>query len=201
MKRIYHTLFSILGLLAFYSTALAQEWIPINGTERGSTVSQKVLRDDASTYQVEFTINGLYDQAITNGHGSFHHLSFTKGGSWQALGDPSLPVISQLIAIPSGAMMSPSVTDEEWVDIDMPTIYPAQKLLREGETLKEFVINEQSYRQPFLPPLISLGDQMKWRGINNKPLAVCPFKYYPQNGKLSVLRHFVLRVDLLPSDE
>ena len=160
-----------------------------------------MLRDDASTYQVEFTINGLYDQAITNGHGSFHHLSFTKGGSWQALGDPSLPVISQLIAIPSGAMMSPSVTDEEWVDIDMPTIYPAQKLLREGETLKEFVINEQSYSQPFLPPLISMGDQMEWRGINNKPLAVCPFKYYPQNGKLSVLRHFVLRVDFLPSDE
>lgn len=201
MRRNVFRLLLISGLLFLFGDVYSQEWIPLGNDARGKAVTMEVVQDDASSYQVEITINGLYDQTLTNEHGSFHRLSFDRGGSLLVPGDPDLPFLSQLIAIPSGTRLSPSIRNEVWEDIDMATICPAQRLLRDGERPTEFVINKQSYHQTFLPPLISIGEQMKWRGIDNVGLAICPFKYYPQNGKLSVLKHFVLQLDFLPDDD
>ena len=199
MRRRYYIIF-FFSILVFSNKAIAQEWIPIDGKSSSETVTKRILSDNASCYQVDITVNGLHDQLVTNEKGTFHYLSLGNGKNLLPPGDPSFPFIPLLIAIPSGMTALPSISDEVWEEIDMPAIYPAQKLLREGEAPKEFLVNEHSYTQDYLPSLITTGEQMEWRGIVNMPVAICPFRYYPQNSKLSVLKHFVLKVDFLPND-
>ena len=196
--RIDRYLVLLLCFLPVCSKASSLKWVPVDGAERGPAVVTKVLKDDPTTYQVKIAVNGVYDQLVTNGQGSFHLLSLGDNKTLLETGAPALPILSQLVAIPPGTKMVTSITEEVWVDIDMSVIYPAQPLRLETESPKEFVINKQYYRRPFLPTLISTNGEMRWRGIRNAGVFVCPFRYYPQTEKLSVLRSFVLKVDFIP---
>ena len=50
----------------------------------------------------------------------------------------------------------------------------------------------------YLPRLVTEGKVMNWRGINNFMFSVCPFVYYPTDGKLCVLTDFVIEVNFVP---
>lgn len=201
MRTYILKLSSVFLLLPMCAMAYSQEWLPINETKQTSSVTQEVLLNDASSFQVEITINGVYKQLLSNENGSFVRLTFDKGGTLHTPGDPALPFLHFLLAIPPGTRVSPSIREEQWVDVGVPFIYPAQEQRVDWEQPDSFVLNEQTYGQPFLPPLVSMGEVMNWRGIDNVGLSVCPFKYYPQSGRLSVLSSFVLQVDFVAEDE
>ena len=112
--RIYYTLLlSFIGFLSFSNRASAQMWIPVGSETRGETVSMKVLQNDASSYQIEVTINGLDDQLIEKNQERYHRLSLGKGGTLLDSGEPTLPILSRLIAIPTGTKAISSVVEEE----------------------------------------------------------------------------------------
>ena len=190
MKRFY---LSIYVMLLFFCNAFPQEWIPFNGQQQKEAVTMAVLQSDASCYKVRVTVNGLYDKAVQNEKGAFHFLSLGRVEKLLSMGCPALPCINQIIAIPPDATMSVSVEEEEWKDLKIGLIYPAQSQFLEEN--KVFHMNDTVYQHPFYPPIIKVGKESIWRGIRHAGVSVCPFKYYPQENRLSVLCSFTLKVD------
>ena len=183
---------TICCLFLLCGKAFSQEWISIDGKPKGEAVTMKVIESSPSKYEVRISVNSLNVDSVKNENRWFHYLTFDKGCNLQNLGNPSLPCITQLIAIPSDAEVSASVYEEKWTDIEMGTIYPAQNPTENAE--RDFVMNENVYNSEFIPNIVTLGKEREWRGIRNVGVSICPFKYYPRENRLSVLSNFVLQV-------
>ena len=191
--RIFRLLLT--SCLYFFSCSVfSQEWISLGGNAKGEIIKMDVLENNESTYKVHFSVNGLYDNIICNKYGSFHSLSFGSNGYLVKEGEPALPLITRLIAIPPGTSPSVSIRNEIWEEVTIGTLYPAQKSLY-GDTLNtEFILDDSVYMEPFIPSVLRPGKEMNWRGIRNIRIQVCPFRYYPQNNRLLVLKDFILDV-------
>lgn len=194
MNGITFRLLSVLVLLMSAGTSKAQKWIPFDEQEGDKTISAEIIKSDPTEYTVKVTMHGLSDELVTNGHGDFHRLSFGRDGYLSVTGEPSLPLFTQSIAIPTGATISAEITDGQWTDVEMGKIYPAQKPLLETEIARGFDYEEDVYNGNYMPTLLYIGNEMLWRNIRNTNVSVCPFKYYPQENRLSVMTQFVLKV-------
>ncbi len=198
MKRF----FLLFLLFAFFLNSIdSQEWIPlVKQDKEGKSVATELIESNSLSYKVKVTINGLYDNLKTKGAKEFHQISIQSDHYLSQRGDPMLPIIKQVIAIPPGATLSASIDEIRWMDVEMGKIYPVQNHDDNDYLKPTFYINEDSYNKPFIPSLIHIGEEMAWRGINNRQIAVCPFKYYPNENRLSVLRDFILKVDYIYTD-
>lgn len=194
MNGFVFRLLSVLGLLMSSGVVKAQTWIPLDKQEEGKHVSTEVIKSDPTEYIVKVTIHGLTDNLITNENGQFHRISIGRDAYLSKVGEPSLPIISQLIAIPTGSRLSARITDEQWTDIEIGRILPKQKPLLESEQPKGFDYDVEVYRDSYIPTLLNVSESMQWRDIHNTAISVCPFKYYPQENRLSVMKEFVLHV-------
>ena len=111
------------------------------------------------------------------------------------MGEPALPVITQNIGIPNGSIYDVQIVEEEWTDLELGTVYPAQELLTGQDVSSPFSFSDEVYnRSVYQPALFTVSDEMTWKGVSNIVLSICPFKYYPLSGKLSVLSKFNLEV-------
>lgn len=182
-------------LLFLFESAFSQEWIPLNSSTKGQAVTMDVMEDDESSYQVHVSVNGIYDNVIQNEHGTFHSLSFGSNGYLTKEGEPALPLITQLIAIPSGTTPSVSIRNEVWEEIAIGTVYPAQSPYIGNRHITDFIFSDSTYGHPFMPSVLRQEKEMNWRGIRNFRVQICPFRYYPQENKLQVLKEFALVVD------
>ena len=180
----------------FINTAYSQVWIPLEDTMTNkNAVETEIMESDGHSYILKVTINGLYDNIIAKDSSEYHKISIQSDHLLAERGNPALPIIKQTIAIPSGASLSASVEERRWKDVEVGKIYPAQNLDDEEFENEVFYLNENTYSKQFLPYLVNIGEDMVWRGIHNRQISVCPFKYYPKENRLSVLCDFILRVD------
>lgn len=172
------------------------KWISVDGNmEKEQALTYEIIESSVTCYKVKVTINGLNDQIESKEEELFHHIYFDSYQQLTNVGAPALPVITQSVAIPYNATPKAKIIEESWKDIEMGTVYPAQEPLNESENTKDFSFNKDIYQKPFMPDLLKIGEEMKWRGINYINLNVCPFKYYASINKLLVLKNFVLQVD------
>ena len=185
---------SVLFLLTSLGMAKAQIWIPFDTQESETNISAEIIQSDATGYKVRVIVHGLSDCLVTNEDGDFHRISFGGDNYLSTIGEPSLPVFSQLIAIPTGAQLSAMITDDQWTDVEIGRIYPTQKALLGTERPTGFDYVEGAYSNSYMPTLLRVGQTMQWRDIRNTSVSVCPFKYYPQENRLSVMTQFVLQV-------
>ena len=194
MKRLFYICFSIVYLLVLSNKSYSQQWISIDGSQRGKTISSEVIESNSTSYKVKVKIHGLYDNIIKNEHGLFHLLGFDGGFNLMKTGNPSLPCFTQLIAIPPHSEVSASVIEENWMETEVGTLYPTQNYIDDEQHPKAFQKNENTYKCAFIPNMVTLGEEHRWKGIRNVGISVCPFKYFPTEDKLSVLSSFVLQV-------
>lgn len=193
--KTYKIILFVFCILSYCSKTWAQTWIPIQEQNQGDPIEMRIINDDASLYQVEVRINGLLDQEVKTESGLFHQISLGTPGALMNSGDPQLPLISRVIAIPAGKNISVSICNEVWTDIEIGKIFPTQIPLSGHKKQESFCINEKSYTTPFLPTIVNMSDEQTWCGVKNVNVTICPFKYYPKENKLSVLNNFVFRVD------
>lgn len=196
MKRIIVFIWAVSLFSSANCESYHNGWVPVGGNLlQKDALTYDILESSVTCYKVRITVNGLYDQVESNGNIAYHHLFLEGNQRLTYAGTPALPVITQSVAIPSGATHVVSIEEESWEDLSMGLVYPAQEPRLESETAKEFKYDEDIYAKPFLPDLLHVGEEMKWRGISYVNIAVCPFKYYAFTQKLSVLKTFVIRVD------
>lgn len=187
--------------ITIFNNINAQEWIPIDVNKDTIAVSKEIIESNSSIYRVRFTIHGLYDKLIENNYGRFHRLSFGNNAHLSIIGEPALPLLSQLVSIPNNGDYSISVEEVKWDEIEIGRIYPAQKPLFEGENSKTFSIKNNVYSNDYKPSIIHKGKEMDWRGIRNVNVSICPFIYHPNTNRLSILSDFILQICFSKSDK
>lgn len=194
MRSFGNRLLVIISFFIFGNKVFSSTWIPIDNQSKGETISKDILESNETACKIKITIHGLYDQEIKGEYGTFHKLSIESDAYVSNIGEPTLPLITELIAIPKGASFKVSIIETEWTDIQIGTIYPYQKPLLEREKPTVFSMSEKAYKDIYIPPLVQIGDVEIWRNIRNFRIALCPFKYYPTKNSLSVLKEFVVQI-------
>lgn len=186
-------LFILFSLWGYY--AYSQTWISLNNSNSIEDFSIKVLESNDSVHKVQFTIHGFKDSIIAEKDIKYHLLSMSSRTHLTNIGEPQLPTVSQLIAIPGKVNCHVAIFEGEWKDIDMDIIYPVQKDYKENQPKPEFEISNEIYQKSsYIPDLVKIGEEQVWRSIHNVCISVCPFKYSSTKRKLSVLSDFVIEI-------
>ena len=177
-------------------------WKSIDNSDIGKCLSIATIEDNENKYKAKIEIHGFYDDTLIYEGTTYHQLSFGEPGLLDLIGKPALPVISRLIAIPKGENFEAKILNEKWIDdIFVGEIVPRQKSVLETEKTPFFEKDEPLYSGlTFQPEIIRIGELQNWRGINNRALNICPFRYKPRDGKISVLKEFILEITFMGTE-
>ncbi len=189
-----HKLLIIFFFLVVCEWMYAQTWIQLDKKKNDEAVTAEILESDQYSYKVKVIIHRLSDIKIENENGEFHRLSFGRESFQSKVGEPLLPLFTQSIAIPAHTKVSATISEDSWIDIDIGKILPMQRSLLETEHTKDFDIDEWSYHNSYYPSILNIGEEMQWRNIHNVDVSVCPFRYYPEENRLSIMNEFILSV-------
>ena len=171
-------------------------WIPIDDGNNGKCVTITTIESNENTYKAKIEIHGYYDEPMTINGTTYHWLSFDEPSTLSFVGEPALPLISRLIALPKGEDFEVRIKDEMWSDeFFVGQIMPHQKSFLESEEEPPFEKNDTIYREEmYQTERLQVGNLQCWRGINNRALNICPIRYMPKEGKMSVLKEFIIEI-------
>ena len=110
---------------------------------------------------------------------------------------PALPSLNELIGLPRNISFKVSISDTAWISLSGYEIFPFQKPLLETEKRKKFHLNKAFYSSESVYPdsMCQVSETMIWRGIKNVNLAICPFRWFPKDQRMDLLKEFTVRVD------
>lgn len=194
MKKIYFLL--IMALLFHCGVKGKPVWIPISKSTSDKCITITTIESNENRYKAKIKINGYYDDIIEIGTTVYHQLSFDDPISLSFVGEPALPIISRLIALPKGENLDVRILDEEWSEeLHVGQVMPRQRAVLETEKTPLFEKDAAIYSgEEYKTERFYIGDFQKWRGINNRALNICPIRYWPGKGIISVLKEFVLDI-------
>lgn len=194
MKRSF--LFIILSL--FLNTGMVGNpiWIPIDNSNSDQCLSITTIESNEYKYKAKIVIHGFYDSEILIDGTNYHQLSFDEPSSLNFIGEPALPIISRLIALPKGDGFDVKIANETWSEsIPIGQVMPSQKSVRETEETPPFVKDDTIYEKDlYQVERFYIGSLQRWRGVNNRILNICPVKYKPKEGSIAILKDFVVEI-------
>ena len=175
----------------------AQPSFSVDGSMSGKCYSIEILESTTSRFKVHIQIHRINNQDIVVSDTLYHLLYFENPMANGNYGCPAFPTISQLVAIPDGCSFHSSLTEDNWEDIYVGMVFPVQQPRFEDDSTEmifsksSFVYNSTSYS----PEIVSISDEMIYRDVRNVAVNICPFKYSPSEGVVSVLKEFTLQID------
>ncbi len=197
MKKI---LFLWVSLWVAASVVEAYTYYGFDRSNAGKCLSTSVLQEDELGYKVRICLHGVNITEMKNDDVSFNALMFDNFYTLVNIGEPALPTVPQLIAIPKGcSVKGVNIRELHRDTMDVGNVYPYQPSYREGEKPKEFFYSENAYESPvYHSPLIVSKRIKEWKGDKFLYVNICPFKYYPSSGTASVLTEYEIDVEFMP---
>ena len=135
----------ILLAMALSVGAMAQQKIQLRSVDKA-----ECERSDMSGLRASFSFATIDAQDYESERGTFSWLSLPNTVIGGNEGDPQIPVVNELIAVPFGAnprieITSYSTTDYRLEDYGIHTLVPRQPAAMKNQNL-EFVYNEAAYQ-------------------------------------------------------
>ena len=194
MKKV---LFSLL-LLAIGLSAMAQQ-IQLRSANKAECV-----KIDMTSLSASFSFSTIEAEDVESERGTFSWLSMANTVIGGNEGDPQIPVINELIAVPFGAqpyveIKSYSTTDYRLEDLGIHTLVPRQPSLRKDQRPEDvpFVMNEASYQSTRgfrSEPQATVRVEGTMRGIQLGKMTIEPVSYDPVNNTLRVFNDIEVEV-------
>ena len=135
-------------LIAIGITAMAQQRIQLRSADRAECV-----KSDMTSLQASFSFSTIEAENVDTQRGQFSSLSMPNTVLGGNEGDPQIPVVNEVIAVPIGAtptirVTSFSTTDYRLEDLDIRTLVPRQPSLRKDKRPEDvpFVYNANAYQ-------------------------------------------------------
>ena len=194
MKKV---LLSLL-MLAFGLSAMAQQSIQLRSADRAECVNS-----DMTSLKASFSFSTIEAEDYDSERGTFTWLSMANTVIGGNEGDPQIPVINELIAVPFGAMprveiTSYSTTDYRLEDYNMHTLVPRQLPIRKNQRPEDvpFIMNEAAYQTRGLrsAPQAVVGVEGIMRGVQLGKMTIEPVSYDPVNNTLRVFNDIEVTV-------
>ena len=193
-KVLFFMLLLVIGL-----GAMAQQRIQLNSADKAECVS-----GDMKTMQAFFSFSTIDAEDFQSDKGTFSWLSLPNTVIGGNEGDPQIPVINELIAVPFGAtprieIKSFTTTDYSLADYDMKTLVPRQPSLRKDQNPGDvpFIMNEAAYQSSRglrSKPQAVVEVVGTMRGVRLGKLTIEPVSYDPVNNTIRVFNDIEVTV-------
>ena len=200
MKRVL-----LLSLVLFIGmTAFAQAKIQLRSTDRAECV-----KSDMTSLKASFSFSTIDAQDIQSERGTFSWLSLPNTVIGGNEGDPQIPVVNELIAIPVGAhpsirVTSYSSTDYSLEDYGIHTLVPRQPDVRKDQRPEDvpFVYNAAAYQTRGLrsEPTVRVNVDGTMRGVQVGQMTIEPVSYDPANNMIRVFNDIEVEVSFNGAD-
>jgi hypothetical protein len=182
----------------FGISVMAQQKIQLRSVDKAECV-----KSDMRGIKASFSFSTIDAQDYQSDRGTFTWLSLPNTVIGGDAGDPQLPVINQLIAVPFGAnpcieITSYSTTDYRLEDYDMKTLVPRQPSVRKDQRPEDvpFIMNDAAYQTRGLrsEPTASVSVEGTMRGIQLGTMTIEPVSYDPVNNTIRVFNDIEVTV-------
>lgn len=166
MKRI--ALITVIALLFHCGVKGKPVWIPISKSNSGKCITITTIESNENRYIAKIEIHGYYDNVIDIGASTYHQILFDEPGSLSFVGEPALPIISRLVALPKGESFDVRILDEKWSEeFNVGQVMPRQRSVLETEKEPPFEKDATVYgREEYQTDRFFIGNLQRWRGIN-----------------------------------
>ena len=192
MKRF----FPIAIALMLSISVMGQQPIALRSTEKAECVSS-----DYQQLKASFSFSTVSAENVETPRGQFSWLSMPNTVIGGNEGDPQIPVVNELIAVPFGAtprieITSYNTTDYRLEDFGIKTIIPRQPSLRKDQQNVPFVYNADAYQTRGLrsEPSARVSVSGTMRGVQVGQMTIEPVSYDPVNNTLRVFNNIEVTV-------
>ncbi|MBR4829096.1 MAG: choice-of-anchor J domain-containing protein [Muribaculaceae bacterium] len=192
-------LFLLAMTLILGVSAIAQQKIQLRSADRAVCV-----RSDMTSLRASFSFSTIDAQDYESERGTFSWLSLPNTVLGGNEGDPQIPVINELIAVPFGAnpsieITSYSTTDYRLEDYGIHTLVPRQPSLRKDKRPDEvpFVYNASAYQSTRglrSAPEAVVTVEGTMRGVRLGKMTIEPVSYDPVNNTIRVFNDIEVTV-------
>ena len=188
----------MMGLL-FGTQAMAQH------IELGAAKSaQNCANVTDEGFTASFSFSSIDATEVSTEKGMFSNITMEGTYSAGNVGEPSLPVVNKLIAVPYGAnvasveVKSYSTTRYQLADYGIKTVMPQQPSLRKDQKPEDvkFVYNEKAYAAKSFSqrPIATIEMRGTMRGIQVGSLTINPVNYNPATNSIEVYNDIEIEV-------
>ena len=197
MKRFLFFFFvCLIGVSAFGQTKISMR----------SADKAECEKSDMTSLKAAFSFSGFEATELQSERGVFSTLTMPNTVIGGNEGDPQIPVVNQLIAVPFGATPSIRVTSYSTMDYDLGE-YGIHKLSPRQPNAKKdqdvpFVYNETAYQTRGLrsEPLVRVSVDGTMRGVQVGRMSIEPVSYDPVNNKIRVFNDIKVEVSFDGAD-
>ena len=190
--------------MIFSVSVMAQQKIQLRSADKAECV-----KSDMKSLKASFSFSTIDAQDFESERGTFSWLSLPNTVIGGNEGDPQIPVVNELIAVPFGAqprieITSYSTTDYRLDDYGIHTLVPRQPSLRKDKRPEEvpFVYNVNAYQTRGLrsAPTASVYVDGTMRGIQVGKMTIEPVSYDTVNNTLRVFNDIEVEVSFDNAD-
>ena len=194
MKKVFVFFFVCL----IVASAFGQTKISLRSTDKAECV-----KSDYTSLKATFSFSGLDSYETSTERGLFSTLSMPNTVIGGNEGDPQIPVVNELIAVPFGAqprieVTGYSTTDYRLDDYGIHTLVPRQPSLRKDQKPEEvpFVYNASAYQTRGFrsEPKAVVSVEGTMRGVQLGKMTIEPVSYDPVNNTLRVFNNIEVEV-------
>ena len=200
MKKVLLSIF----LLAIGLSAVAQQRIQLRSADRA-----ECTKSDMTSLQASFSFSTIEAEDVDTQRGQFSWLSMPNTVIGGNEGDPQIPVVNELIAVPFGAnptvrVTSYSTTDYRLSDLGISTLIPRQPSMRKDQRPEDvpFVYNANAYQTRGMrsEPQAFVSVVGTMRGVQLGKMTIEPVSYDPVNNILRVFNDIEVEVNFDGAD-
>ena len=194
------------ALLLFFvmvigATAFAQTKIQLRSADKAQCV-----KSDMTSLKASFSFSGIEAFEVQNDRGSFSTITMPNTVAGGNVGDPQIPVINELIAVPFGATPNIRVTNYSTTDYNLEEFGIHKLTPRQPDVMKNekpvFVYNEAAYQKRGLSsePMARVSVNGTMRGVQVGQFSIEPVSYDPMNNTLRVFNNIEVEVSFDGAD-
>ncbi len=190
-------------LIALLSIMLSMSVMAQHNIKFRSADKAECVKSDMTSLKATFSFSGLEAHEMQSERGVFSTLTMPNTVVGGNEGDPLIPVVNQLIAIPFGTtptirVTHYSATDYDLEDYGIHTLSPRQPEAWKDEQPENvpFVYNETAYQTPGLrlEPMARVEVEGVMRGVRVGQMSIEPVSYDPVNNRIRVFNDIEVEV-------
>ena len=200
MKKVFLlVLISVMGAISY-----AQTKIQFRSADKAECV-----KSDYTSLKASFSFSGLEALKVETERGSFSELTMPNTIIGGNEGDPQIPVVNELIAVPFGAnptikVTSYSATDYNLSDFGIERLIPRQPSLRKDKKPEEvpFLYNAEAYQTRGMrsEPKAVVQVMGTMRGVQLGKMTIEPMSYDPVSNTIRVFNDIEVEVSFDGAD-
>jgi len=192
----------LIGL--FFNYSLAQDWVAFTSSTPTQPNIQLIVSDNSNvSFNVE--VYGMYSEDITEQGTSYQRINITGTGETVITGEPEMPVIRQLIAIPECDDVTLSITVTGQMTMYNYYIYPVPELVEvqnpDGTVYLEeqFYIDQTAYNTNLNYPQVNaeINSIGYLRDQKYAEVYIYPVQFNPVTQQLQITTNYELTLNFI----